>query len=44
MTDAKTTLDVALQVAAGEEVEFFSYIDTPKVTPETIGTIDLPAW
>ena len=43
-TDARTTLDVALKVANGEEVEFNSFIDTPKVTKENINSLNLPAW
>ena len=44
MTDAKTTLDVALKVAAGEEVPFYNYIDTPKVMVDNIDSLNLPAW
>ncbi len=44
MTDARTTLDVAVKIANGEEVEFFNYIDTPQVTTENISTIELEPW
>ncbi|MFN2339781.1 MAG: sugar ABC transporter substrate-binding protein [Halanaerobium sp.] len=42
--DANYTAEIALKLAKGEEVEFFNYFDTPKVTDENIDEFDRPTW
>ncbi len=44
MEDAKSAIDIAIKVAEGEDVEFFNYINTPKLTLDTLSTLDIPAW
>jgi len=42
--DAQTTLDFAVKVANGEEIEFYNYIETPVATPDNIDTLEIEEW
>jgi ribose transport system substrate-binding protein len=42
--DAEAALDTALDVLAGEDVPFFNYFDTPKITQENMGEFDRPVF
>lgn len=44
LTDAEFTVQTAVKVAQGEEVEFFNYFPTPKVTVNDIDNYDRPIW
>ncbi|ADQ13658.1 sugar ABC transporter substrate-binding protein [Halanaerobium hydrogeniformans] len=42
--DANYTVEIAVKLARGEEVEFFNYFETPKVTSENIDEFERPTW
>jgi ribose transport system substrate-binding protein len=42
--DAINTVKVAVQVAKGEEVEFFSMFESPKVTPDNMKDFKRPEY
>jgi ribose transport system substrate-binding protein len=42
--DANYTAEIALKLAKGEEVDFFNYFETPKVTDENIDEYERPVW
>ncbi|RQD76607.1 MAG: sugar transporter [Halanaerobium sp. MSAO_Bac5] len=42
--DANYTVEIAVKLARGEEVEFFNYFETPKVTSENIDEFERPVW
>ncbi|MCK8824220.1 sugar ABC transporter substrate-binding protein [Fuchsiella alkaliacetigena] len=42
--DARKTVQTAVRIATGEEVEFFNYFDTPKVTLDNIDEYERPIW
>ena len=44
VVDAEFTVQTALRIANGEEVEFFNYFDTPMVTVNDIDDYDRPIW
>ena len=43
--DAQEALDMAIQLAAGEEpAEFYNYIETPVATQENVDSLGLEEW
>jgi ribose transport system substrate-binding protein len=42
--DAEAALQTALDVLNGEDVPFFNYFDTPKITQENMGEFDRPVF
>jgi len=42
--DANFTVEAAVKLAKGEDIEFFQYFETPKVTDENIDEFERPIW
>ncbi len=44
VVDAKLTLETAIKLAEGKNVDKFNYFDTPKITKENINQFEKPSW
>ncbi|MGM0604023.1 MAG: sugar ABC transporter substrate-binding protein [Bacillota bacterium] len=42
--DANFTVEAAVKLAKGEDIEFFQYFETPKVTDDNIDEFERPTW
>jgi len=42
--DARYTVEAAVKLAKGQDIEFFQYFETPKVTDENIDEFERPTW